>query len=921
MTSLRRLAAAAVAGLAASIAAPAAAQQLPAIPDIPYVRHVLPNGLTLLVHEDHKAPIVAVNVWYHVGSKNEKPGKTGFAHLFEHLMFNGSEHFDDDWFKVLERIGATDLNGTTNVDRTNYFQNVPVSALDTVLWMESDRMGHLLGAITQARLDEQRGVVQNEKRQGENEPYGLVDEVMAPSIYPRNHPYSWTTIGSMEDLGAASLGDVKEWFQTYYGAANATLVVAGDVDAEEVKRKVEHYFGDVPSGPPVARHQTWIAKRSGVQRQMLQDRVPQPRVFLVWNTPGWGAPDDDLLDLAARVLAEGKSSRLYKRLVYDEQLATSVEASPGTSEIGSTFYVDATARPGGDAAALEEAIHEEVARFLARGPTADELQRAKTSRLAEFVRGVERIGGLGGKSDVLAEHQVYGGSPDLYRVRLARARDATAAQVRAAARRWLSDGAYVLSVLPYPERAAVATGADRRRRPEPGPAPAPRFPAFTRRELSNGLDVVIAERHAVPDVQLGLLVDAGYAADQFAAPGTSKLAVAMMDEGTRTRSALRISDELQRLGATLETRSDLDTSTVSMAALKANLDGSLALFADVILYPVFPAADFERLKKQQLAAIGQEAAQPFGSALRILPRLVYGAGHAYANPLTGSGTTASVEGLRREDAARWHATWVRPNNATLVVVGDTTAAEIVPKLERLFAGWKPAEVPRKNLATVSLPAGPRVFLLDRPGSIQTTIIAGQAAPPRANPDEIAQTALNAVLGGQFTSRLNMNLREAKHWSYGAGSVFWDARGPRTFFAYAPVQADRTGEAVQEVLRELTAIRGERTPSTEEVAMAKGALTLSLPGEWETSRAVLSSIAQIVRFGFDDRYFDAFPGKVAALSADDLSRAARVIDPGRLTWVIVGDRAKIEPELRRLPLGELRAVDADGNEKPARSPSG
>ena len=915
---MTRLSAAAAAVLAAlALARTAAAQALPETPDVPFTRYVLPNGLTLVVHEDHKAPIVAVNVWYHVGSKNEKPGRTGFAHLFEHLMFNGSEHFDDDWFKVLERIGATDLNGTTNGDRTNFFQNVPVSALDTVLWMESDRMGHLVGAITQAKLDEQRGVVQNEKRQGENQPYGLVDETMTPSIYPRNHPYSWTTIGSMEDLQAASLDDVKEWFKNYYGTANATLVVAGDVKPEDVKARVERFFGDIPAGPPVPRQEVWIAKRSGEQRQRLQDRVPQARTYLVWNTPAWGDPQDDLLDLAARVLASGKSSRLYKRLVYDEQVATSVDASTGSAEIGSTFYVDATAKPGGDPAAVERSLRDELARFLEKGPTPEELLRAKTGRLAAFVRGVERIGGFGGKSDVLAESQVYGGRPDFYKTRLARVKTATAAQVRDAARRWLSDGVYVLTVEPFPERTVAATDVDRTKRPEPGPVPAPKFSAFERRKLSNGLTVIVAERHAVPDVQLELLVDAGYASDQFGAPGTAKLAAAMLDEGTRTRSALAISDALQKLGANLSTRADLDTTAVSMSALRANLDGSIALFADVILAPTFPAADFERLKKQQLAAIQRESVEPTSAAFRIVPRLLFGEGHAYANPLTGSGTTASVSRLSREDVSRWHATWVKPNNATLVVVGDTTAAEIVPKLERLLGGWRAAEVPKKNLAAVSLPAGPRVFLLDRPGSIQSVVIAGQAAPPRANPEEIAQRAMNVVLGGVFTSRVNMNLREAKHWSYGAHTMFVDARGPRPFLALAPVQSDKTKETVQEVLKELRGIRGDQPPTADEVAMARGALTLSLPGRWETSRAVASSIAEIVRFGFDDRYYDAFPGKVAALGPDDLSRAARLLEPGKLTWVIIGDRAKIEPGLRELGLGEIHAVDADGNErKPA-----
>jgi zinc protease len=898
-------------GLVLAPAGVAAAAEIP-IPEAPFQKHVLRNGLTLIVHEDHKAPIAAVNVWYHVGSKNEKPGKTGFAHLFEHLMFNGSENFNDDYFKVLEKIGATDLNGTTNQDRTNYFQNVPVSALDTVLWMESDRMGHLLGAITQAKLDEQRGVVQNEKRQGENEPYGRVWELIQTSVYPKGHPYSWTVIGSMEDLTAASLDDVKDWFQTYYGPQNAVLVVAGAVRVDEVKAKVERYFGDIPPGPPIAKHDVWIAKRTGTHRQTLQDRVPQARVYKVWNTPEWGAPDDDYLDLVARVLSSGKSSRLFKRLVYDEQIATDVSAEHQAAEIGGNFMIQASARPGGDLASVEKAVDEELARLLRDGPTAEEVERAKTDRLAGFFRGVERIGGFGGKSDVLAESQVWGGRPDSYRTRLERVQKATARELEEAARRWLADGVYVLEVHPFPELAAGAGGADRKERPVPGAAPEAKLPAFHRALLPSGLKLIVAERHDVPLVRMRLLVDAGYAADQAAAPGTARLAGDMLDEGTTTRSALEISDELQRLGAQLGTGSDLDTTSVSLTALKANLDPSLALFADVVRRPSFPAAELERLKRQQLAAIQQEGAQPFGLALRVLPRLIYGEGHAYSLPLTGSGYAASVEKITREDVARWHSTWFKPGNATLVVAGDTTLAEIRPKLEAVFAGWADGAVPRKNVAAVEPKAHAAIYVYDRPGALQSTILCGHAASPRANPQDIEQQVMNTVLGGQFTSRVNMNLREDKHWSYGAGTLFWDARGPRPFLAYAPVQTDKTKESVQELLKEMRGIAGDRPPTAEEVQAARDAMTLSLPGQWETTGAVLGSIGEIVRFGFDDRYYDGYAAKVRAVSPSDAAAAARSVKADKLVWVIAGDRAKIEPGLRELGLGEVRAIDADGN---------
>src|SRR6266704_2372212 len=447
---------------------PRAHSAAPAPIAIPYQRFVLKNGLTLLVHEDHKAPIVAVNIWYHVGSKNEKPGRTGFAHLFEHLMFNGSEHFNDDYFQPFERIGATDQNGTTNNDRTNYFENVPTSALDVALWMESDRMGHLLGVIDTAKVNEQRGVVQNEKRQGENQPYGKVNLLMAEGAFPPGHPYSWTVIGSMEDLNAASVEDVKNWFRTYYGPNNAVIVLAGDITPETARQKVEQYFGDIPATPPIAKQDVWIAKRTGSHREIMQDRVPQARTYKQWNIPEYGSADADYLDLVTDVLAAGKTSRLYKRLVYDEQTATDVIAYVDLREIGGQLVIRATAKPGGDLARVERAIDEEIARFIQAGPTASELRRVKTQSRASFIRGIERIGGFGGKSDVLARNEVFTGAADHYLVTERRIAAATAGGLKSAAARWLSDGDWTLEVRPYPSYDVVASGADRSKLPAAG---------------------------------------------------------------------------------------------------------------------------------------------------------------------------------------------------------------------------------------------------------------------------------------------------------------------------------------------------------------------------------------------------------------------------------------------------------------------
>jgi zinc protease len=847
-----------------------------------------------------------------VGSKNERPGRTGFAHLFEHLMFNGSEHFNDDYFQPFERIGATDQNGTTNEDRTNYFENVPTSALDMALWMESDRMGHLLGAIDQGKLDEQRGVVQNEKRQGENEPYGKVDNLMVEGTYPVGHPYSWTVIGSMEDLDAAKLDDVKEWFKTYYGPNNAVIVLAGDITPEVARQKVEQYFGDIPASPPIAKQDVWIARRTGTHRQVMQDRVPQARIYKEWNIPEYGSADGDYLDLVTDVLAQGKTSRLYKRLVYDDQSATDVIAYVDLREIGGQLVIRATVKPGGDLARVERAINEELARFIQSGPTASELRRIKTQSRASFIRGIERIGGFGGKSDVLARNEVYRGNADHYLVTQRRIAAATAADLKSAAARWLSDGEWVLEVHPYPEFGTTASAADRTKLPEAGTPPDARFPAVARATLPNGLKIVLAERHSIPQVNLTLLVDAGYAADQFAAPGTASLALDMLDEGTTRLNALQISDTLLQLGAQLGTGSQLDVSRVVLSTIKETLDPALDIFADVVLNPAFPQADFQRQQRQRLARIQREKVQPVQMALRVFPQLLYGTNHAYGNPLTGSGTEESVSRMTRDDLVRFHRTWFKPNHATLVIVGDVTLAEIQPRLTRLFSRWQAGDVPQKNIGTVADQPRPLVYILDRPGAEQSTILAANLAAPKANAHEYAIEAMTSLLGGQFTSRVNMNLREAKHWSYGAFTLIWDARGQRPFIAYAPVQTDKTKESMIELDRELRGILGPRPIVADELAKAQANLTLTLPGNWETMGAVQGSLEQMVTYGLDDNYFETYAQRVRGLKIPDAAAAAQeTIRPDHLVWVVVGDRSKIEAGIRELSFGEIRFLDADG----------
>lgn len=884
--------------------------------EIDYTEFTLDNGLRLIVHQDDKAPIVAVNIWYHVGSKNEKPGKTGFAHLFEHLMFKGTENYDHEYFAPFELVGATRINGTTNFDRTNYFQNVPKTALDMALWMESERMGHLLGAITQEKLDEEIGVVKNEKREGENQPYGKVFSKLLAGVYPLGHPYATSVIGSMEDLNAASLEDVHAWFRTYYGPNNAVIVVAGDIKPAEALAKVEHYFGDIPPGPPISKAKVWTVKLDRDKREVMQDRVPQARIYKVWGGPVNTAEDSELLDLFGDVLAGGKNSRLYERLVYNEQIATAAQAGMISNEIGGLFWATATAQPGGDLLAVEQAINEEIERLLTDGIKDEELQRVKAQYRSGFIRGLESIGGFGGKSDLLAQNAVFEGDPGAYKKSMARFEAATTADVIAAARRWLTAGAYHLEVHPFPQLSATSESADRSAIPDTNDFPEVKFTAFQREFLSNGMELIVAHRSAVPVVNISMKFDAGFSSDQFGELGTSSLAMTMLDEGTKKRTALEISDELARLGAFFSAGSGIDSSSIGISALAENLDQSLAIYADLVLNPVFPENELVRLKQMRIARIQQEKTRPIGLAIRLFPKLLYGDGHAYSMPLTGSGTEASVARIDRASLVEYHRTWFKPNNATMIVVGDTTMEEIRPKLEKLFARWRPGDIPTKNIAKVNLSDSQKVYLIDRPGSEQSIIFAGNIAPAVVDGNELAIEAMNEIIGGSFTSRINMNLRDEKAWAYGASTFLMSTKGQRPFIAYAPVQTDKTMESMAEIKRELVEYLGDHPATDAEISKAKNNSTLSLPGRWETANAVLRDIGEIVTYDLPDDYWDTYAKNVRDLSAQQIAAAAQqIIKPDNMIWVVVGDREKIESRIRELELGEIIILDVDGNVLP------
>ncbi len=874
---------------------------------------VLDNGLTLIVHEDHAVPIVAVNIWYHVGSRNEERGKTGFAHLFEHFFFNGSENFPHGFREAMDDLGAKNRNGSTTTDRTNFVEDVPVSALERTLYLEADRMGFLAGNISKEMLERERGVVKNEKRQGENRPYGRVFNEIMGKVYPYSHPYSWSTIGSMDDLNAASLDDVKEWYATYYGPNNAVISLAGDITKEKALELVNKYFGGIKPGPPLARAKVWIPKFERNIRDEMYDRVPQTRIYRVYHAPEWASDDSEHLGLFGDVLSGSKSSRLDKRLVYEKGLATSVSAGMLSRELAGLFLVTVTLKPGASAEAAEWEMDSVITDLAKNAPAPDELKRAQNRNLSQFLRGAESLGGFGGRANTLSESATLGGSADAYLDKLENMATATTEQVRKAGDRWLNGNHYTMVVKPFPDLKPKESGIDRSVLPDLGSAPDVGFPEIKRAVLANGLNIMLLERHSIPIVNLTLAVDAGFASDTSEKAGAASLASDLMDEGTKTRDAFRISDELDMLGSSLSTASGLDQSFVRLRTTKSNLKAAMEIFSDVVVNPIFPAEQFRIQKERALAGIGQEKASPTTAALRVLPSFLFGKDNAYGRPFTGSGYESTVSALTRDDLVRWHSDWFRPNNATLIVAGDTTIAEVKAIAEKAFAEWKTARVPAKS----AMPAGPtkggRVYLIDKPGAPQSTIVAAEVSKASGQMDEIAIETVMRNFGGMSTSRLNRNLRLDKHWSYGTSGQLLGARGQRPFVVIAPVQTDKTKESMMEVWNEIKGLAGERPVAGEEFESVMRNTTLRLPGQFETIGSLESAANEMVNEGLAADYWTKYAANVRALTAEQLNSAAkRYVRPDEIIWIVVGDIAKIEEGVKSLGFGDVIILDADGN---------
>jgi zinc protease len=899
------------------------------IPELKFERYKLDNGLDVILSEDHRLPLVAVNLWYHVGAVNETAGRTGFAHLFEHMMFEGSKHVAGSAHAhYLEAAGASDFNGSTAFDRTNYYETLPSNQLELALWLESDRMGYLPDKLDQANLSNQQDVVRNERRQStENTPYGIAEEAVFHQLFPKNHPYYPMVIGSHADIQAAKLEDVRNFFKLYYAPNNASLAIVGDFDPTKARQLVEKYFGPLKRGPEVPHVRVSTPPVTSERRIVVQDNVQLPRVYLAWLTSPIFKPGDAEADIASNILGGGKSSRLYKKLVYEKQMALDVEAEQQSLTLGSVFQVQVTARPGVKPEDLEKAINDELEAFRASGPTAEELKRAQNGIETRTISGLEIFNGV---ADLLNSYEHYLGTPDFLASDIARYENATRESVKTFAQEQLKPNQCVVVYavagkqdlgpeVATPKAEAKGTAqaggepvnADepwREKPPAPGPATALHLPVPEQFKLSNGLTVLYNERPGLPLVAASLVLRRGSGANPSDHPGLASFTARMLQQGTNTRSALQIADRAADLGTTIATRAGMDSSRIDSASLTRNFPDVLELLADVALRPTFPQAEIDRVRSERLAALVQEKDEPFAVATRVYSAALYGPKYAYGYP--DIGTADSLKAFTRDDLLHFWQQNYLPNNAALIVTGNIKLAELKPLLEKRFGEWKSGSAPPPVTGTPES-SDAKLILVDRPDAPQTTLVLFSLGPARSTPDYPQLEVMNSDLGGLFSSRINMNLREQHGYTYGAGSFFSYHVAPGPFIAYSDVRTDATAPATTEVFKELRRMR-DTAMTPEELKLAKDSIAQSLPGRFEHGSEAAATFAELYVYDLPLDYFSLLPGRLNAVTAEQAQAAAQeYIRMDKITVLAVGDRAKIEGDMKKLNLGKVETRDTSG----------
>jgi zinc protease len=915
--------------IAVLFASAVGADDLPKAPELAVDAYRLPNGLKVVLHCDRTVPRVTVCMAYHVGSKNERAGRTGFAHFFEHMMFRGTEHVPN-YDLPLQEAGA-DSNAFTSEDITGYFETVPSNFLERALYLEAERLAFLPSALDQEKFDTEREVVKNERLQSyDNVPYGQAEEALLGAVYPPGHPYSWPVIGSMKDLDAASLEDLRQFFFEFYHPGNATICLAGDFDPEQAKSWITRYFGPLEAGPR-PRQLNAVPVSPSARTLELADRVQLPRLYWSWPTVAEDHPDAPALDLLAAVLSDGDASRLERALVRERRVATDVTADSESKEIGGRFTLEATAAEGRSIDDVARALSEELQVLSRNPPTAEELARA----LAKYEKHTyDRLVAPLGRATVLAIGFAEKDDPKWYRREFARYFQVTPADLNRVAERYLRPERVSLVIRPMgpeenkPELTPVGppAGVDdgfplAARAPAagpdwsliPGPSKPPEFapPKFTRKTLSNGIDVWIASWRTLPIVSMRLLLPVGTADDPASRSGLAMLTARLLDQGTTARTATELSEALDALGASLGVGTDNDWTSYSLRVLARQLEPSLELFSEVVRQPRFDRQDFEREKALQLADLLQGPDNAAWIASRVFRSLLYGLGHPYGHPRQG--TTQSVESLDLNDAREFHRTRFGPKGAILIVVGDVDPSILLPQLERALGHWSGGDSdppPRPKAEPESEPGV--VYLVNKPGAVQSVITVGRRWIDRSNPFYFATEIGNRILGGDFLSRLNQNLREEHGYSYGAGSMFLYRRNGSTWAVSTSVRADATAESLHEILKELDGLAGQRPFTTDEIKTARETEMRSYPESFESPEKIAGSLQEMAMYNLPGNYLEKVLDQLEAAPSEEIRHSMiELVAPKERVILVVGDRATVEPALRKVGFSTIRRLAVDG----------
>jgi zinc protease len=877
------------------------------LPQLPFRKVTLDNGLDVILRRQPNLPLVAVNLWYHVGSKNEERDQRGFAHLFEHLMFEGSEHYPGDFFKHLQRLGAN-VNGSTSSDRTNYFVDIPTAHVELVLAMESDRMAHLVPALDESKLNIQKGVVKNEYRQNyANRPYGMVWLLLAEALYPPQHPYSWLTIGVMEDLDSASLADVSAFFQRYYVPGNASLAMVGEIDIDETQARVERYFGSIAGGTRALR--PWIPGQPLAEGRelLLQDRVELDRFYAVWHSVPHFHHDDAALSLLGDILARGKASRLYQKLVIDRQIAQEVIAYQSGRELAGTFGITVTLRPSHAIAEARDLVDEEIRSIASRGVTGEEIERVVTMKTASFLFALEHIGGFGGVADRLNAYNVFRGDPSLITTDLTRFQEVSADAIQAAAAKYLAGVPRVTLSVVGRKSATAQPPLDRKVAPPSAPPAAYRAPLPETLRLSNGIPVWVLPQRDFPTVAMAVAMAGGGSLQPAARAGLSQLTVSMMDEGTRSRTSAQIALAAEAMGTSLSTSCGWDGAFVSFRCLKRFLEPSLDLAVDVLREPSFSEQEWRRVHGQTLAALQSERDSAESRAYRGLLTALYDQAHPYRYPLDG--IESIVSGLGRAEAVEFHQQFLGPARAGIVIAGDVDAAAVARLLERRLADWEGPLVDLPVIPSPALATHPKILLLDRPGAAQAVVRVGHIGIARNDADFEPAMLVNQILGGQFTSRLNEKLREERGFTYGVRSHFDCRLGRGPFSITTSLQSDKLAEALEDLHHEVLALVGGRPPRQAELDDSRRALIEGQTRQFETPAALVNRYANLLVHGLPIDHYATFPERLKGIDLDSLSAAThRQIHPNSLVAVVVADAAQVADRLKRLDWAELEMID-------------